>query len=245
MWYAMPMSVLRRISIVRSLFGRSPLALLTGVLFGVCLLARVASAQESMPHRPLLPGFGSLCDGGPLVCTRIDSFAFNARADAILLPSTDRRGLGFVTPYGFSIGLFDRLEGGIYTSTAVWGQENAPGESSTRWQQDPMRFLAKGLLWPWVKDPHQRFTALLNFEYEARLPRFDGPNQLGLFTDLGILRGVVNWPLGLAEVGLSAGVLFDWRGRYGTAELSGRLGLHLPFLPDTKVYVSYCTSSAV
>ncbi|MFO0579732.1 MAG: hypothetical protein U1A78_37640 [Polyangia bacterium] len=190
-----------------------------------------------MPHRPLLPGFGGLCDGGPLVCTRIDSFAFNARVDAIFLTSTDRRGLGFVAPYGFSIGLFGRLEGGIYTRTEVWGQELTPGASVRRWQQGPMRFLTKGLLWPWVKEPHQRFTALLDFEYEARLPRFDGPNQLGLLTDLGVLRVVLNWPKGLAEVGLSVGALFDWQGRYGTAELGARLGVHLPFMPDTKVFI--------
>lgn len=69
------------------------------------------------------------------------------------------------------IGLFDRLAGGVYTYTEVWGQEPAPGGSSRSWQQGPVRFLGKGLLWPWVKDPHQRFTALLDFEYEA--PRAD------------------------------------------------------------------------
>ena len=237
MEYAVSMSAPRHICSMRFQSVRSPLALFTCVLIAVGLLAQRASAQEILPHRPLLPGFGGLCDGGPLVCTRVDSFAFNARADAILLTSTDHRGLGFVTPYGFSIGLFERLEGGVYTHTEVWGQEPAPGGSSRRWQQGPMRFLAKGLLWPWVKEPHQRFTALLDFEYEARLPHFGGPNQLGLLTDLGVLRGVVNWPLGLAEVGLSAGALFDWQGRYGTAEMGGRLGLHLPFLPTTKVFI--------
>jgi hypothetical protein len=237
MRYFVPMSAPRRMFRLRSLFGQFSRALLASVLLGVCLLARSASAQEILPHRPLLPGFGSLCDGGPLACTRIDEFAFNARADAILLTSTDQRGPGFVTPYGFSIGLFERLEGGVYTHTEVWGQEPAPGGPSRRWQQGPMRFLAKGLLWPWRKDPHQRFAALLDFEYEARLPHFDGPNQLGLLTDLGVLRGVVNWPIGLAEVGLSAGALFDGQGRYGTAELGGRVALHLPFLPDTKVFI--------
>jgi hypothetical protein len=234
---ALSTTAFRRIYSSKYLSGQSALALVTGVILGLGLLARVASAQESMPHRPLLPGFGGLCDGGPVVCTRIDSFAFNARVDALLLTSTDRRGLGFVAPYGFSIGLFDRLEGGIYTHTAVWGQESALGESGRRWQQGPMRFMAKGLLWPWVRDPHQIFTALLEFEHEARLPHFDGPNQLGLLTDLGVLRGVVNWPIGLAEVGLSAGALFDWQGRYGTAELGARAGLHLPFMPDTKVFI--------
>lgn len=237
MVYAAFTSAVRSLCRTPRLPSLSTVALVAGLILVSCFSPSSASAEEVLPHRPMLPGFGGLCDGGPLVCTRVDSFAFNARADAILLTSTDRRGMGFVAPYGFSIGLLERLEGGVYTHTEVWGQEPAPDGSSRRWQQGPMRFLAKGLLWPWVKDPHQRFTALLNFEYEARLPHFDGPNQLGLLTDLGVLRGVVNWPLGLAEVGMSAGALFDWQGRYGTVELGGRLGLHLPFLPDTKVFI--------
>ena len=94
---------------------------------------RVAAAEpEILPHRPPLPGFGSLCDGGPVVCTRIDAFAFNARADTILLTSTDRRGPGFVAPYGFSIGLFERLESGVSTHTEVWARcPRCRGSSTT------------------------------------------------------------------------------------------------------------------
>ncbi|WP_158257513.1 hypothetical protein, partial [Haliangium sp. UPWRP_2] len=68
------------------------------------------------------------------------------------------------------------------------------------------------------------------------MPRFDGQNQLGLLTDLAALRAVGNLPLGLAEVGLSVGALFDPHAGYGTPELGARVGLHLPFMPETKIF---------
>ena len=61
----------------------------------VFFLLGSASAQQpaAFPHRPWLPGFGGLCDGGPLVCTRIDELAFQAHADLVLSSSTPQRGL--------------------------------------------------------------------------------------------------------------------------------------------------------
>lgn len=212
-------------------------SLIIGFVFSVVAL-RVAWADPPiMPHRPLLRGFGGLCDGGPLPCAHIDQIAFNVGADAIVLPSTSLRGLGFVTTYGFSFGILKHLEGGISSHTAFWGQPNPADamQTDTLWQQGPVRFALKGVVWPLV-NPHQSFAVLLDFEYEARLPHFDGQNQLGLLIDLGALRAVVNVPLGLAELGLSAGALFDWQGRYGTAEIGARAGLYLPFLKDVKVF---------
>ncbi len=174
------------------------------VVLLVSLIAdRAACAQSGrMPHRPVLRGFGGLCDGGPLPCTRIDQLAFHAGADPALLPSTSLRGLGLVASYGFSVGILQRLEGGIFSNTAVWGQPRKAGnnQTDTLCQQGPMRFALKGLVWPFVKNPHQRLAVLVDFEYEARLSPLDGQNQLGLLTDLAALRVVGNLPLGLAEV---------------------------------------------
>lgn len=217
-------------------FGR-----LAGLVLSLILSAaawRAAWAEPSlMRDRPVLRGFGGLCDGGPLSCTQIDQMAFSVGADAIMLPSTSRRGLGFVTSYGFSVGILKHVEGGIFSNTAVWGQpsQTEATQTDTLWQQGPVRFAIKGLVWPLV-NPHQRLAVLLDFEYEARLPHFDGQNQLGLLTDLGALRAIVNLPLGLAELGVSAGALFDWQGHYGTAEVGAHVGWHLPFLPDIKVF---------
>lgn len=140
-----------------------------------------------------------------------------------------------MAPYGFSFGILEHLEGGIYTQSAVWGQLDGT-ETHTRFQQGPMRFAVKGTLWPWRSNPHQHFSLLVDFEYEARLPYFDGQNQLGLLTDLGALRAVANLPLSSIELGISAGALFDWHGQYGTPEVGVRLGWHLPFITDVKVF---------
>ncbi|MGC4047567.1 MAG: hypothetical protein QM758_27550 [Armatimonas sp.] len=220
----------------------TPRSRLAGLVVGLLIALisdHVACAQpQLMQHRPVLPGFGGLCDGGPLTCPRIDSIAFHAGADATLLPSTSLRSLGFVASYGFSVGILQHVEGGIFSNTAVWGQPSNAGDkqTDTLWQQGPMRFALKGLVWPFIKNPHQSLAVLVDFEYEARLPHFDGQNQLGLLTDLAALRAVGNLPLGLAEVGISVGALWDGAGTYGTSELGARVGFHLPFMTDTKVF---------
>ncbi len=212
---------------------RSWVLLLTALL---ALSSRVAHADAPvLPHRAWLPGFGGSCDGGPLSCTRIDELAFHARADAMFSGSTDSRGFAFVAPYGFSLALFERLEGGIFSHTAVWKQPATSGDD-LRWHQGPLRFAVKALLWPWRSDPHQHLAIAASFEQEARLWHFDGPNQLGLLTDLGVLRLSLNKLLGHAEVGLQVGALFDWQKRFATAELGARIGFHLPFLPEVKVF---------
>jgi hypothetical protein len=203
--------------------ARSLLVLLLSLL---CLPARAQLADA-----PLVPGFGGLCDGGPLPCTRIDEIALHARADIVVTPGTDLRPLAVVLPYGLSFAFKERFEAGLSTYTALWGEEGR----RLGWTQGPLRVDLKGLLWPFGKDPHRRLSLLAAFQYEAQLQGLPGQNQLGLMTDLGALRLVLNKPIGLAELGLVAGALWDWQGRYGTAELGGRVGLHLP-VADLKVF---------
>ncbi len=174
----------------------------------VCSIRDVHADPSVLLHRPWSPGFGGLCDGGPHVCTRIDEIAFNVRIDALLATSTNLRGFAFVAPYGFSFSLLEHLEGGIFTQTSVWRQP-VDGGDEVRWHQGPLRFDIKGLLWPWRTNPHQGFAVVASFEQEARLWRFDGPNQLGLMTDLAALRLSLNQPFGLAELGLQVGALWD------------------------------------
>ena len=209
---------------------RLALALFIVALALVCHPVRT----EPLVHRPFLPGFGGLCDGGPLPCTAIDELGFNARIDAVVLTSTDQRGLGLVSPYGLSVGLLQRLEAGVYSHSALWAATAGLRPSLT--MQGPVRIATKALLWPWEAEPHQHFTVLLDFEYEARLPHFDGANQLGLQTDLQVLRAVARQPLGTVELSISAGILFDAHRHYGTPELGLHVGWHLPFLPDVKVF---------
>ena len=223
----------RRVLRARCLVKR--FAILLHILALALWTKPVRADPELLPQRPWVAGLGSLCDAGPLICNRIDELGFNARIDSILLTSTSQRGIGLVAPYGFSFGILEHLEGSIFTHSAVWGQPDG-AETRTRFQQGPIRFALKGIPWPLRSNPHQHFSVLLDFEYEARLPHFDGQNQLGLLTDLGALRAVANLPLGGVELGLSAGALFDWRGRYATPELGARVGWHLPFIRDVKVF---------
>ena len=182
--------------------------MLLAALLSLASWAKPVWAQPALfAQRPWIAGFGSLCDGGPIPCNRIDELGFNARIDAILLTSTSQRGVGFVAPYGFSFGILEHLEGGIFTQSAIWGQPDG-SETRTRFQQGPLRFALKGVLWPLLGSPHQHVSVLLDFEYESRLPHFDGQNQLGLLTDLGALRAVASVPLSGVELGLSAGALF-------------------------------------
>ena len=84
-------------------------------IFSVVLVSLATSVRslyaepDLLEHRPWTAGFGSLCDGGPLVCTRIDELAFNARIDAIVLTGTNLRGIGLVAPYGFSFGVLEHV----------------------------------------------------------------------------------------------------------------------------------------
>jgi hypothetical protein len=201
-------------------------SLLVLLLILLCLPARAQLADA-----PVLPGFGGLCDGGPLPCTRIDEIALHARADVVVAPGTEHRPLVVVLPYGLSFAFKERFEAGLSTHTALWSEEGR----RLGWTQGPMRVDLKGLLWPFRKDPHRRLALVAAFQYEAQVQGLPGPNQLGLLTDLGALRLLLNKPVGLAELGLVAGGLWDWQGRYGTAELGGRVGLHLP-VADLKVF---------
>ena len=88
-------TVARRLLAVSNMLDLPPRALqdccaqmrsLSPLYFAIVLfMLGSASAQQPavLPHRPWLPGFGGLCDGGPLVCTRIDEMAFQAHADLV------------------------------------------------------------------------------------------------------------------------------------------------------------------
>ncbi len=64
-------------------------AVLAGVLLWVAASTMSICAEPSLlPHRPSIAGFGSLCDAGPLFCTRIDEIGFNALIPGALDPSS-------------------------------------------------------------------------------------------------------------------------------------------------------------
>lgn len=175
---------------------------------------------------PLLPAFGGLSDGGPVLSPYIDRLAFNARADLLFLADTPRQQQAFVIPYGFSFAALHLVEGGIYTHHTFWKEAG-----HSRSYNAPLGLHLKVRLWRWfTKDPNQHFTIVAAYQYEVRTGSFAGPNQLGLLTDLAALRIAASWPLWLLDIGASVGALYDYHGSFATGELGARLGVRLDFL---------------
>lgn len=192
----------------------------------------VASGSRPTPAAPILSAFGGLSDGGPVLSPYIDRLAFNARADLLFLADTPERRQAFVIPYGFSFAARHVVEGGIYTHHAFWKE----GERSHAYNA-PLGFNLKVRLWRWFsKDPNRHFTVVAAYQHEVRTGPFDGPNQLGLLTDLAALRIAASWPVWLFDIGASVGALYDYQGRFAIGELGARLGARLDFihLEDTR-----------
>lgn len=186
-------------------------------------------------REPFLPAFGGLSDGGPVLSPYIDRLAFNARVDFLFVADTPERQQAFVIPYGFSFAALHLVEGGIYTHHTMWKE----GEQSHSYEA-PLSLNLKVRLWRWfAQDPNQHFTVTAAYQHEVRTGPFDGPNQLGLFTDLAALRVAASWPVWLFDIGTSVGALYDYQGRFATGELGARIGVRLDFigLEDTRASI--------
>jgi hypothetical protein len=200
------------------------------------LILPLSSAAQSMappaptPLEPILPAFGGLSDGGPVLSPYIDRLAFNARVDLLFVADSGRQQHQIVVPYGLSFSALHLVEGGVSTHGTFWREDEHERSYSA-----PRSLYLKARLWPWFKrDPNQHGTVVAAYQHEVRTGPFDGPNQLGLLTDLGALRIAASWPLGPVDLGASVGALYDYQGRYATGEFGARLGLRLDFLglPD-------------
>ena len=152
---------------LRYLSSHSP-SVLRGRIHPAVPLVALAE-PDLMLHRPLQRGFGGLCDGGPLVCTRIDRIAFHAGADAIILTSTSPRATGFVTSYGVSVGLAEHVEGGIFSNTAIWGRPSG-NQTDTFWQQGPVRTVPSKASYGLAKGAAPAFFGPAGFRVRGACP---------------------------------------------------------------------------
>ncbi len=178
-----------------------------------------------MPAAPLRTAFGSRCAKSPIPCNRIDYFTASFHlADIILLPSTDSRGFGATIGYGMSMSLFHRLEVGISGTASIWNQ---PGHGLL-FQNGPALLNVKGVLFPLLRNPlpDTEFTFALHLQQQLRIPKFDGPNDLGTLTPLTALRAVADKPFWRMGITGSLGFLLT-QGRTDT-ELAASLRLHIP-----------------
>lgn len=193
------------------------------------------SGSSGTAPQPILPAFGGLSDGGPVLTPYIDRLAFNARADFLILADTPERRQAFAIPYGFSFAALHLIEGGIFTRYVSWKE----GERSLSYHA-PLGLNIKVRLWRWfAQDPNKHFTVVAAYQHEVRTGPFDGPNQLGLYTDMATVRLAASLPVWLLDIGTSVGVLYDYQGRFAVGELGARLGVRLDFiwLEDTRASI--------
>lgn len=202
-------------------------------------LARPAAAQRVMPDAALLQNFNPLCDSSLVNCLEIDHFAGHVYGHLQVLPKTARRDTAAVFPIGVTLGLFERVAGGISTSYAFWKEGDAVLP-----QLGPLRLNLAGRLLPLFsskydspQDSSRRFQLGLAYEHEIRVGPFSGANSLGLLTDLASFHLVGSKWLGPFQLSASIGALFDWRGSFATGTLAGQLGWLIPGLKQLKVFV--------
>lgn len=226
---------------------RSLLLVIGTMLLAIEVLAiPAAAAAEEMPQPALVPRSNPLCDSNLVGCLDIDDFGAHAFAHLMVLPSTDRRDVAVVIPYGMAIGLFGRFAGGIASDYGFW-QAGGVGHN----QNGPIKLDLTALLWPVLPfrqaagvdqdgaahfQPVHRLRVGLHYDHELRAGSFDGPNSLGLRANLSALRVIANRAIGPVELTASLGALFDWQGAFATSEAALQLGMYLPFFRAMKVY---------
>jgi len=224
------------------------LALFLGLLF---VLGRTADAEPAILPEPTLPPNGNpLCTSNVVQCLDIDDFAGHFWGHLQVLPATQQRGTAAVFPFGITLGIFGRLVGSISTQYAFWSAGDGQHQ-----QLGPLRLSLTGRLLPVFPlgssggssetnssgetyyVPPRGFRLGVSYEHELRVNIFEGANALGLLTDLAMFRIIGSKAFGPFELTASLGALYDWQGRFATAEIAAQFGLHLPFFKALKVYV--------
>ena len=195
------------------------------LLWTLLPLPPAAAEPSRIPAAPHRIAFGSRCAKSPMPCNRIDYFtAFFHLADIVLLPSTESRGFGATVGYGMSMSLFHRLEVGIGGTLSLWNQPS----HGLLFQNGPALLNIKGVLFPLLRNslPDTEFTFGLQLQQQLRIPKFDGPNDLGTLFPLTALRAVADKPFWRMGITGSLGFLLT-PGRTDT-ELAASVRLHIP-----------------
>jgi hypothetical protein len=120
--------------------------------------------------------------------------------------------------------LFHRLEVGIGGTRSLWNQP----EQGLLFQNGPALLNIKGVLFPLLRNPlpDTEFTFGLHLQQQLRIPKFDGPNDLGTLSPLTALRAVADKPFWRMGITGSLGFLLT-QGRTDS-ELAASVRLHIP-----------------
>lgn len=213
---------------------------LFSVFFSALTWSRPVAAQRALPDAAPLNNFNPLCDSSLVHCLDIDHFAGHAYGHLQVLPATSRRGAAAVFPFGATLGLFERVAGGISTAYAFWK------EGDTTFQQlGPLRLSLSGRLLPLLSSDGNAedatdhgFQLGLAYEHEVRVGPFNGANSLGLLSDLASFHVVGSKWLGPFQISGSVGGLFDWKGSFATGTVAGQLGWLIPGFKHLKVFLA-------
>ena len=120
--------------------------------------------------------------------------------------------------------LFHRIEVGIGGTAALWSQP----EHGLLFQNGPALLNIKGVLFPLLRNPlpDTEFTFGIHLQQQLRIPKFDGPNDLGTLSPLTALRAVADKPIWRMGITGSVGFLLT-QGRTDS-ELAASVRLHIP-----------------
>lgn len=185
----------------------------------------IAEKGQYQHYSAVLPAFGSLCNGGPVPCNRIDSpLAADLRLDILPFTNNKEKHTGIFLPLWLSVPLFGRVEGGIGFVYSQWHDSRNQAQASI----GPVLLSAKALVWPLFSNPISRSSVAVHLQYEQPVGPFSGINSLGGHGSLGAARISYSYPWKFVELGLSLGAQFDWRGEYGEGEAGVRVSVKVP-----------------
>jgi len=189
--------------------------------------------RAAYPHRS---AFGSLCSLAPLACALIDRpFALNAKLELFLRPKAPDGSTSLLLPFALSVPILGRAEVGVGSCFAMaWASSDKSSSTSalaapTPTGLCPMWVAAKGVLFPFFRDPHRHPALAAEYLFEYQAGPFVGLNQLGLPGPLSKVSVMYRHPIGDLELSGAATVLVDHISRAGTLQIGAHAGYRVPF----------------
>jgi hypothetical protein len=189
--------------------------------------------RATFQHRA---AFGSLCSLAPLACALIDRpFALNAKLELFIRPQTSDGSTSLLLPFALSVPILGRAEVGVGSCFAMaWASSDKSSPlpspaAPTPTGLCPMWVAAKGVLFPFFRDPHRHPALAAEYLFEYQAGPFVGLNQLGLPGPLSKLSVMYRHPLGGLELSGAATVLLDHISRTGTLQIGAHAGYRVPF----------------
>jgi hypothetical protein len=197
--------------------------------------AQVLSPIQRAAFQPR-SAFGSLCSLAPLACALIDRpFALNAKLELFIRPKAPDGSTSLLLPFALSVPILGRAEvgaGSCFAMAFASSEKSSPPSSPaapTPTGLCPMWVAAKGVLFPFFRDPHRHPALAAEYLFEYQAGPFVGLNQLGLPGPLSKISAMYRHPLGDLELSGAATVFLDHISRAGMLQIGAHAGYRVPF----------------